>query len=104
VWLIAVFLILRFLAAVVSWAFSYIVITQHRFLLTPGLVNRKFAASELGDLKAMVTERSAAGRILGYGAFRIGPDGPNQLVADYIPYPDQLQLEVTGMFYPGDTE
>jgi hypothetical protein len=55
-------------------------------------------------LKVMVTERSAAGRIFGYGSFRIGPDGPNQLVVDYIPYPEQLHLEVNGILYPDDSE
>jgi len=104
VWFLTVFLILRFFASLGSWAVSYIVITQHRFLLISGLFNRKVAASQLDDLKVMVFERSAAGRIFGYGAFRIGPNGPDQLVVDYIPYPEQLYLEVHGILYPDDSQ
>ena len=47
---------------------------------------------------------AAAGRIFGYGAFRIGPDGPDQLVVDYIPYPEQLYLEVHGILYPDGSQ
>ena len=104
VWFLTAFLILRFFASLGSWAVSYIVITKHRFLMISGLFNRKIAVSQLDDLKVMVTERSAAGRIFGYGSFRIGPDGPNQLVVDYIPYPEQLHLEVNGILYPDDSE
>jgi hypothetical protein len=104
VWLLTIFLVLRFLASVGSWSVSYIVMTQHRLLLVSGLFRHKVAASQLDDLKVMVSERSAAGRILGYGAFRIGPDGPNQLIIDYIPYPEQLHLEVNGLLYRWDDE
>lgn len=99
VWLLAVFLILRFLASLRRWARSYIVITNYRFLLISG----KVAASPLTDLTVLVTETSGfLGRLgrFGYGAFRIGPDGPNQLIIDYIPRPDELELTVNGLLYP----
>jgi hypothetical protein len=99
VWLLTVFLILRFLASPRRWATSYIVITNYRFLLISG----KIAASPLADLKVLVTETSGflggLGRF-GYGAFRIGPDGPSQLVIDYIPRLDELELLVNGLLYP----
>lgn len=74
-------------------------ITNYRFLLISG----KIAASPLADLKVLVTGTSGfLGRLgrFGYGAFRIGPDGPNQLVIDYIPYLARLELEVNGLLYP----
>jgi hypothetical protein len=62
VWLLTVFLMLRFLASVRRWYTSYIVITNYRFLLVSG----KIAASPLADLKVLVTETSGfLGRLLG---------------------------------------
>lgn len=104
VWLLAVFLILRFLVSVCNWAASFVVITEHRFLLISGLFKRKIVVSKLDDLKILATERSTAGSIIGYGAFRVGPDGPSQLVIDYIPYPEQLYHELGNMLYYEERE
>jgi hypothetical protein len=97
-WLLSVFLILRFLASLRRWATSYFVITIYRVLLISG----KAAASPLTDLRVLVTETPGfLGKLgkFGYGTFRIGPDGPNQLIIDFIPHPDKIQLEVTGLLY-----
>jgi hypothetical protein len=96
VWLLTGFLILRFLASLRRWASSYIVITSYRFLLISG----KVAASPLTDLTVLVTETPGYLGRLGYGVFRIGPDGPNQLIIDYIPRPAMLELTVNGLLYP----
>jgi hypothetical protein len=75
------------------------VITNHRFLLISG----KIAASPVADLTVMVTESSGVlGKLgrLGYGAFRIGPDGPSQLVVDFIPHLDEIQKGVNELLYP----
>jgi uncharacterized membrane protein YdbT with pleckstrin-like domain len=100
VWLLTLFLVFRLLSSIANWTVSYIVITRHRLLFMSGVFTRKIAASSLDDLKVMTLERSFAGRVLGYGEFRIGPDGPGQLVVDYIPYPEHLQLEINGILYP----
>ena len=99
VYLLTIFLILRFLASVRRWATSHIVITNYRFLLISG----KVAASPLADLTVLVTETpgllGGLGK-LGYGAFRIGPDGPSQLVIDYIPRPKEIEAVVNSLLYP----
>ena len=99
VWLVTVLLILRFLVSLRRWATSYIVITNYRFLLFSG----KIAASPLADLKVLVTETSGLlGKLgrFGYGRFTIGPDGPNQLIIDYIRRLAELELLVNNLLYP----
>jgi len=99
VWILAGLLILRFIWAAYNWSLQEMVITDRRFLLISGIMNRRVASTELPDLKKRTFERSFAGRILGYGTYRIGPDAPGQLVINYIPYPEQLDLELTSLAY-----
>jgi hypothetical protein len=99
VWIATTLLILRFIWAVWNWSLQYIVITQRRFILISGIATRKVAYTELPDLKKKTFERSFAGRMLGYGTYKIGPDGADQLVINYIPYPEQITIELDQLFY-----
>jgi hypothetical protein len=99
VWLLAVFLILRCVTVCFGWFVNYIVVTKDRFIMMSGVLTRTIAASDVTDLKIMTMERSTAGRVWGYGTYRIGPDGPDQLVVDYIPYPEQTQLELANKLF-----
>jgi hypothetical protein len=98
-WILAAFLILRFIWAVPSWFVQLIVVTPQRFILISGITSHKITSFELPDLKKLTAARSFAGRILGYGSYRIGPDGADQLVINYVPYSEQLTLEINGMLY-----
>ena len=52
-----------------------------------------------------VFQRSAMGQLLGYGEFILESAGQDQALrnVDYIPYPEQLYLEVCGLIFK-DTE
>jgi hypothetical protein len=104
VWILTTFLILRLIWTAYSWSVQLIVITQRRFILISGIANRKVAFTELPDLKKMTFERSFAGRMLGYGTYRIGPDGADQLVINYIPYSEQLTQELNELLYKDGKE
>jgi len=104
VWILTTFLILRLIWTAYSWSVQLIVITQRRFILISGITNRKVAFTELPDLKKMTFERSFAGRMLGYGTYRIGPDGADQLVINYIPYSEQLTQELNELLYKDGKE
>lgn len=94
VWILAAFLILRLILATYSWSVQVIVITHRRFMLISGITNRKVTYTELPDLKKLTFERSFAGSVLGYGTYKIGSDGAGQLVINYIPYSEQLYVEL----------
>jgi PH (Pleckstrin Homology) domain-containing protein len=97
VWILVIFLILKFILNAISWPGQYIVITGERFIQITGFFVRRVKDMPLTNLDEMTFQRSAAGRILGYGTFRIGPESDGQQVIDYIPYPEQVYLEVKGI-------
>jgi membrane protein YdbS with pleckstrin-like domain len=102
VWLLELFLILRAVWHVASWAVQYLAVTQKRLILTSGLLGRKVTALPLAALQNLAFSRSLGGRIFGYGAFTFEADGQAWAVIDYIPYPDQIYLEIYHLLYPED--
>jgi hypothetical protein len=100
VWLLELFLILRAVWHAASWAVQYLVVTQKRLILTSGVLGRKVTALPLAGLQNLAFGRSAGGRLFGYGAFTFEADGQARAVIDYIPYPDQIYLEIYQLLYP----
>jgi uncharacterized membrane protein YdbT with pleckstrin-like domain len=102
VWAIWGLVFLRFLWAAINWAVDYFVVTSHRFILTSGLFSRKVAMMPLVKVTDMTFQRSALGRLLGYGTFILESAGQDQALStvDYIPYPEQLYLEVCALIFP----
>src|SRR6266516_2451285 len=62
----------------------------------------KVAFLPLNKVTDMRFERSMNGRFLGYGTFILETAGQDQAFreVDFIPYPEQLYLEVCGMIMP----
>ena len=102
VWLLALFLIVRAIWHAASWAVQYLVVTQKRLILISGLLRRTVTAVPLAAVQNLAFSRSAGGRLLGYGAFTFESDGHARAVIDYIPYPEQIYLEIYGLLYSGD--
>jgi len=100
VWALELFLILRLIWRAASWAVQYLVVTQKRLILTSGVLGRKVTAFPLAALQNLAFSRSAGGRLLGYGAFTFEADGQARAVINYIPYPEQIYLEIYHLLYP----
>ncbi|MFB4316364.1 PH domain-containing protein [Actinomadura sp. 21ATH] len=98
-WLI---LLAWFVWRVAEWSVDYFVITNQRMLLTTGLITRKVAMMPLAKVTDMSFRRTIAGRMLGYGDFVLESAGQDQALdtVDYLPYPEQLYLEVCEMIFP----
>jgi uncharacterized membrane protein YdbT with pleckstrin-like domain len=94
VWILTAFLIARLILAVLNWMVYYVVLTDDRLLVLSGFFNRTVVVIRLTDLENMTFERSSTGRITGHGSLTIGPGGAPQTVIDYVPYPEQLYLEI----------
>ena len=101
IWIIWGILFLRLVVKVFEWAETYFVVTSQRFLLATGLVTRKVNMMPLAKVTDMSFERSAMGRILGYGEFILESAGQDQALnkVDHLPYPEQLYLEVCGLIF-----
>ena len=96
VWLLTAFLFLEFLLGMGRWAVRYFVVTSQRMLIISGLFHRRLEMWPLTDVRGITLERPAYGRIGGYGSFVIG----GRTFIDYIPYPEQIYLEICGLIYP----
>ncbi|MCW2937549.1 MAG: rane-flanked domain protein [Actinomycetia bacterium] len=91
-----------FVYQVANWSVDYFVITNQRMLLTTGLITRKVAMMPLTKVTDMSFQRSVLGRLLGYGTFVLESAGQDQAlrIVDFLPYPEQLYLEVCEMIFP----
>jgi uncharacterized membrane protein YdbT with pleckstrin-like domain len=102
IWWAWLILLAWFVWQVAEWSVDYFVITNQRMILTTGLINRKVAMMPLGKVTDMSFQRSIAGRMLGYGEFVLESAGQDQALrtVGYLPYPEQLYLEVCEMIFP----
>jgi uncharacterized membrane protein YdbT with pleckstrin-like domain len=106
VWIAWAVLLLYLVGKVIEWSQDYFIVTSRRMLLATGVVTRKVAMMPLVKVTDMSFQRSTLGRLLGYGEFILESAGQDQAlrVVDYLPYPEQLYLEVCGLIFPGKTE
>jgi membrane protein YdbS with pleckstrin-like domain len=102
IWLAWGLLLLRLIWKVANWSVDYFVVTSQRMLLTSGILTRKVNMMPLVKVTDMSFQRSAMGRLFGYGTFILESAGQDQALrnVDFIPYPEQLYLEVCGLIFP----
>ena len=102
IWWAWLALLAWFVWKVAEWSVDYFVITNQRMILTTGLITRKVAMMPLQKVTDMSFQRSIAGRMLGYGQFVLESAGQDQALrtVDFLPYPEQLYLEVCEMIFP----
>ena len=101
IWILWAVLLLRLLWKVLDWSLNYFVITSQRLLLAQGFLLRKVNMMPLAKVTDMSFQRSAMGQLLGYGEFIVESAGQDQALrnVDYLPYPEQLYLEVCGLIF-----
>jgi len=106
IWLLWGVLLLRLGWKVLQWIFYYFAITSQRLLLTQGFPYRRVNMMPLAKVTDMSFNRSPMGQILGYGEFVVESAGQDQALrnVDYLPYPEQLYLEVCGLIFTEETE
>jgi|SRR5215472_639835 len=102
VWIAWGLLFLRFLWKAGEWWVTYFIVTSRRMMQTSGLITRKVAMMPMAKVTDMSFQRSALGRLLGYGEFILESAGQDQALTnvDHIPYPEQLYLEVCELLFP----
>jgi len=106
IWVVWGLVFLRLVVKVFEWGETYFVVTSQRFLLATGIVTRKVNMMPLAKVTDMSFQRSAMGRILGYGEFILESAGQDQALTNvgYPPYPEQLYLEVCGLIFKDKEE
>ena len=101
IWILWLLVLLRTGVKVFEWNENYFVVTSQRMLLSTGLVTKKVNMMPLAKVTDMSFQRSTIGRILGYGEFIVESAGQDQALRNvkFIPYPEQLYLEVCGLIF-----
>ena len=99
-------MLLRLVVKVFEWSVNYFVVTSQRMLLSTGMVTHKVNMMPLSKVTDMSFQRSATGRILGYGEFIVESAGQDQALRNvrFLPYPEQLYLEVCGLIFKDKDE
>jgi hypothetical protein len=103
VWIVCLVLFIRMIWKAIDWAVTFFVVTSQRMILASGVLTRKVAMLPLVKVTDMTFHRSFTGRLLGFGEFVMESAGQDQALAavDYIPYPEELYLEICGIIFPG---
>jgi uncharacterized membrane protein YdbT with pleckstrin-like domain len=101
IWLLWAVLVARLVYKIFEWLDEYFVVTSQRLLLATGVITKTVNMMPLSKVTDMRFERSAAGRLLGYGKFIVESAGQDQALhtVDHLPYPEQLYLEVCGLIF-----
>jgi membrane protein YdbS with pleckstrin-like domain len=94
-------LLLWFAFKIWNWVTHFFVVTSQRLVLVQGVIIRKVNMMPLTKVTDMSFQRSTLGRILGYGEFIVESAGQDQALSNvrFIPYPEQLYLEVCGLIF-----
>ncbi|HEX3958974.1 MAG TPA: PH domain-containing protein [Trebonia sp.] len=105
-WTAFLLLLMRLAFKIYSWLEDYYVVTDIRILAVTGVGTRDVVMIPLARVGDLRLRRTSMGRFLGYGQFIIEPVGQAQglRVMNYLPYPDQLYLEVCNLLFPGSSE
>lgn len=106
IWWVWLLILVWFVWRVAEWSVDYFVITSQRLLLTQGLITRQVNMMPLGKVTDMRFERSLLGRFLGFGTFVMESAGQDQALSriQFVPYPEQLYLEVVGLIFKDPNE
>jgi uncharacterized membrane protein YdbT with pleckstrin-like domain len=106
IWGAWVVLLLWFAFKVWDWSVNYFVVTSHRLILARGFVVRKIGMLPLTKVTDMSFQRTTIGRLLGYGEFIVESAGQDQALRNvkFIPYPEQLYLEVCGLIFKDEEQ
>jgi membrane protein YdbS with pleckstrin-like domain len=101
IWLAWLILLIRLLYKIYVWLEDYFVVTSQRLLLATGVIRKSVKMMPLSKVTDMSFNRSAMGRLLGYGTFVVESAGQDQALRtiDHLPYPEQLYLEVCGLIF-----
>jgi membrane protein YdbS with pleckstrin-like domain len=101
IWLLWLILLIHLLYRIYVWLEDYFVVTSQRLLLATGVVRKSVKMMPLSKVTDMSFNRSAMGRLLGYGTFVVESAGQDQALRtiDHLPYPEQLYLEVCGLIF-----
>jgi membrane protein YdbS with pleckstrin-like domain len=108
IWFVWGLALLYWLLCLARWPVSYFAVTSQRLLLVRGFLSRDVVTVPLSKATELGLRRSFLGRLFGYGHFILYGADPRQAIrhANFMPYPEQIYLEVVGRIFkdPGSDD
>lgn len=86
-----------------AWLNSYIVVTDARLLYVKSFAGIKVSAIPVSDISSIDLRQPLLGRLFGYGTLVINSPG-SALKIRFLPYLEQIYLEIYGLLVPGSEE
>ncbi|WP_410656228.1 PH domain-containing protein [Amycolatopsis sp. lyj-112] len=104
-WYAALLVILRFSYVVMEWWVERLVVTDKRFVMTTGVYTTKVLMMPITKVTDLTYERSAWGRMLGYGTMVVESAGQIQALnrIDYLPKPEEFYDTISELVF-GDKQ
>src|SRR5262249_15454315 len=101
IWAACVIIFVWLIVRVIAWSQSYFVVTGARMIFITGPVARKVITLPTAEINDLSYERSGLGLMFGYGRFSVDWAAEDHEISkiNYIPYPEQLYLEICGLLY-----
>lgn len=105
IWLAWFVILLRAIWKVAGWRSGYFIVSAERILLIKGVLARDVTMIPMVRLSDISFKRSVMGRLFGYGFFLVELTGASrgQHRIDFLPYPEQLYLEVLAVIFRDNT-
>lgn len=103
IWIAWGVLLLWLVIRISEYSVHYFAVTSERLMLAQGLIVRRVNMIPLSKVTDVEFRRSATGRLLGYGEFEVLSPGMDDRMRTlkFVPYPEQLYLEICGLIFGG---
>ena len=104
-WYAALLVILRFAYVVMEWWVERLVVTDKRFVMTTGVYTTKVLMMPITKVTDLTYERSAWGRMMGYGTMVVESAGQIQALnkIDFLPRPEEFYDTISELVF-GDKQ
>jgi uncharacterized membrane protein YdbT with pleckstrin-like domain len=104
-WYAALLVVLRFAYVVMEWWVERLVVTDKRFVMTTGVFTTKVLMMPITKVTDLTYERSAWGRMMGYGTMVVESAGQIQALnrIDYLPKPEEFYDTISELVF-GDKQ
>jgi membrane protein YdbS with pleckstrin-like domain len=104
-WYAGLLVLLRFGYTLFEWWDEKLVVTDKRFVLASGVFTTKIAMMPLGKVTDLTYERTALGRLLGYGTVVVESAGQFQAFnrLEHLPQPERMYDAISELVF-GDKQ
>jgi uncharacterized membrane protein YdbT with pleckstrin-like domain len=104
-WYAALLVVLIYAFKVMEWWVERLVVTDKRFVLTTGVFTTKVAMMPISKVTDLTYERTAWGRMFGYGTVVVESAGQIQALnrIDYLPRPEEFYDTISELVF-GDKQ